>query len=146
FGLAMGFGVALGVAALIRGRLAPPDDDRPRGTIDLVALIFLLVVMPWTTLGQNVDTWRKQGWLVETLFDVPVGAWLLAAAILVSSIPIVAAWKRQRGTLAMAPESPLGRAQWLFLILLWLCLAGDFARALPVLGGEGVFFVHLSFW
>lgn len=146
FGLLMGFGVALGAVGLLRGPVAPAEDDQSRGAIDVVALLFLLLVLPWTTLGQNIDTWQQREWLVETFFGLAVEWWLLAAAYLVSSIVVVAVIKHQRGTLAMVPESPLGRAQWLFLILLWVCLAGDFARVLPELSHKGVFYVHVSFW
>jgi hypothetical protein len=146
FGLLMGFGVALGITALIRAPLEPAQDDRPRGAIDLVAILFLLVVMPWLTLGQNIDTWSKAGWLPASFAGIKTQWWLLGSAALVSCAPILAAFKLQSGNLAMAPASHLGRAQWLFVLLLWICLAGDFARALPVMGDEGVFSVHLSFW
>lgn len=146
FGLVMGLGVALGAVKLLGGSLADADDDQPRSAIDLLALVFLIIVMPWKTLGQNVDDWRQAGWLVDSLAGIDVAWWLLATALLLAGLVVVAAWKHQHGRLPMAPESPLGRAQWLFFILLWGCLAGDFARVLPHLGREATFLVHVSFW
>lgn len=146
FGLLMGLGVALGVAALVRGKLAPADDDRPRSAIDLTALIFLLVVAPWTTIGQNVGFWQRDGLLPEVYAGVSSGWWMLAAGCLVASVIVYAAWKLQHGELPLAPASDLGRAQWLYLILLWGFLAGDFARNVPRFGNVSTFVVHLSFW
>lgn len=146
FGLLMGLGVAWGAVYLLRAPLEDARNDEPRGTLDTVGLIFLLVVMPWLTLGQNVDTWREEGWLVDQPFGVDVRWWILSVGILLAAIPILAAFKLQRGTLPLAPASHLGRAQWLFLLLMWICVVGDLTRALPFFAREGVFSVHLTFW
>lgn len=146
FGLVMGFGVALAILPLLRAPLEEADDDASRGAIDFVALLFLLVLIPWTTLGQNVERWRQDGYLPNEFLRVEIHWWMLGAAILVASVIGLAVIQRHRGALALAPESPLGRAQWLFLILLWGFLAGDFARALPGMKEPGLFSVHLSFW
>jgi hypothetical protein len=34
----------------------------------------------------------------------------------------------------------------LFLVILWIAVAGAFTQALPVMAGKGVFFVHVTFW
>lgn len=146
FGLLMGFGVALGVSAWIRGRMAPAVDDRARGGIDLLALVFLLVLTPWLTVGQNVDFWRRDGLLPDEWAGVSAERWIFAAAALLAGAVIYAAWKHVRGRLPMAPASHLGRAQWLYLILLWGCLAGDFSHHVPRFDSAGLFVVHLSFW
>jgi hypothetical protein len=34
----------------------------------------------------------------------------------------------------------------LFLIILWVAIAGAFMQAFPGMSGKGVFFVHMTFW
>jgi hypothetical protein len=46
----------------------------------------------------------------------------------------------------LTPSSDFGRGQLLFLIILWIAIAGAFTQALPGMAGKGVFFVHVTFW
>lgn len=46
----------------------------------------------------------------------------------------------------MAPSAPFGRAQLLFLVILWVAVIGAFTQALPGMARKGAFFVHTSFW
>jgi hypothetical protein len=46
----------------------------------------------------------------------------------------------------MAPSSPFGRSQLLFLVILWVAVVGAFAQALPGMAHRGIFFVHTTFW
>ncbi|HCO94252.1 MAG TPA: hypothetical protein DIU00_09920 [Phycisphaerales bacterium] len=34
----------------------------------------------------------------------------------------------------------------LFLVILWIAVAGAFVQAFPGMAGKGVFFVHVTFW
>lgn len=147
FGLLMGLGVALSAVVLVRGKLAPAVDDHPRGALDIFAWVFLLVIMPWKTMGvKNLRDWHEYGLLIETFAGVPIVWSMLLAVAFMTCIVLLAAWKHQQGKLPLAPASHLGRAQWLFLILLWACLAGDFAGVLPRMDNRSTYSVHLSFW
>jgi len=59
---------------------------------------------------------------------------------------VVAIVRQHRGRLSLSPASDFGRAQILFLIVLWVPVVGAFTQALPGLSGRGVFLVQASFW
>ena len=40
----------------------------------------------------------------------------------------------------------MGRIRWLFLLVLWIALAGDFTQAFPRIKDTGVLFVQFSLW
>jgi cytochrome b561 len=59
---------------------------------------------------------------------------------------LVAIVRHRRGRLPLAPASDFGRAQLLFLIILWIMALGALTQALPRLSTKGLLFVHVSFW
>lgn len=146
FGLLMGLGVALGARHLANVGLAAPKEDAPNGWLRTVAVAFLFIAVPWENFSRNVETWRKAGWLDEQMFRLGPGTWIGLVAALLAGVLLFALWQHRRGALALVPAAAFGRAQLLFLLLLWLALVGDFTRALPVLKNRGVLFVHVSFW
>ena len=148
FGLIMGFGVALGFARLTK-KLSPPieDDAGPSsGALRLVALAFLLIAMPWETLHKNIADWTKANTLAEGLFGLSPQHWFLIVALLLAAVLALAIWKHCRDELLFIPSDAFGRAQLLFLSLLWLAVVADFARVVPALKSKGVLYVHLTFW
>jgi hypothetical protein len=146
FGLMMGLGVGRGFVQILRGQLAPPLEDEKGGRLRLVALIFLLILMPWENLHQNLETWTKLGFLAEPLFRLSPQTWLGLSATLLAGLLLWAILQHWRGALIWLPPQPFGRAQVLFLWILWVALAGDFTRALPNFNSRSVLFVHVSFW
>jgi hypothetical protein len=69
-----------------------------------------------------------------------------AAALLLAAVLALAIWKHCRDELPFVPTDAFGRAQLLFLSLLWLAVVGDFVRVIPVLKSAGVLYVHVTFW
>ncbi|WP_339734202.1 hypothetical protein [uncultured Gimesia sp.] len=165
FGLVMGAGIGWGAKSLLcqtedqdrklseidsnefcsRVLAAPEEDTTARG-FNFIGLVFLLVILPWKNLHKNVIQWQKEKWIPEEFWNMPAGFWFLVVGLLLSLAIIVAIWETRRQRLALIPDSNLGRAQWLFLLILWMSLAGDFSKALPRLAEKSVFLVQLSFW
>ena len=146
FGLIMGFGVAVGALRLVRDRLAPPQDDRSPGALAYVAPLFLLVVMMWENLFKNVRTWARGDHIPDHLFGLGAGWWFLLIGVLLSAVIVLALRQYRRAALPLVPLSPFGRAQFLFLLILWIAVIGAFLQAFPGMAGKGVFFVHVTFW
>lgn len=150
FGLIMGAGVGWGARSFLRQQpdvvLEPPAEDQPGRRMNLIGLIFLLIILPWKNLHKNVFRWQEAGWVPDELAGLPGTFWFLFVGILLSLAVATAVCKAHRRQLAMIPVSSLGRAQWLFLLILWISLAGDFSGALPRMGSRGVFVVQISFW
>lgn len=145
FGFVMGFGVALGFMRLAK-KLSPPVEDQSSGALRFVALIFLLIAMPWENLHKNIVDWTKSNTLAEGLFGLSPQRWFLFVAWLLAAVLMWAIGKHCRDELPFIPTDALGRAQLLFLSLLWLAVVADFARVVPVLKSKGVLYVHLTFW
>lgn len=145
FGFIMGGGVAWGFARAAQ-TVAPPEEDEAPGNLHWVSLLLLLLAIPWENWPRNVQTWAEGNWLAEGLFGVAPQRWFLLVAVLLSLLVAFVVWQYHRGGLAMIPSDAFGRAQMLFLLLLFAALVVDFTRALPSLKARGVLFVHLTFW
>ncbi len=145
FGFIMGFGVAFGFAQAARN-VAPPVEDETPGRLHFVALLFLLLAMQWENLPRNVQTWTEKNYLTEGLFGISPQKWLLLVAVLLSLLIVLVLWQYHRSGLPMIPADAFGRAQMLFLLLLWIALVADFTRVIPDLKSKGVLFVHFTFW
>jgi len=146
FGLIMGIGVGLVFLRWLRPKLAPPDEDQSSEGLNTVGLIFLLIVMMWANLHKNVLNWAKGGHIPEKLFGIPAEWWFLLIGLILLALILLAIFRRQRKDLPLAPAGDFGRSQLLFLIILWIAIAGAFTQALPGMAGKGVFFVHVTFW
>ncbi|MCA9014039.1 MAG: hypothetical protein KDA77_01795 [Planctomycetaceae bacterium] len=165
FGLVMGAGIGWGAQSLLSQAgeydritrdvngteddpkvLAAPEEDTNTRGMNFIGLVFLLVILPWKNLHKNVIQWQKEKWIPEEFWNLPGGFWFLIVGSLLSLAIIVAIWEARGQKLALVPDSNLGRAQWLFLLILWMSLAGDFSKALPRLGERAVFLVQISFW
>ncbi|MFM7148568.1 MAG: hypothetical protein ACKO23_01880, partial [Gemmataceae bacterium] len=146
FGLVMGMGIGWGCQRLIRERIAPVENEPGRSQLHLVALLFLLIAMPWENFYKNVRTWVREGWLGEPLLGLDQRWWYLIVGLVVSLALIVAIVRHHRGTLALAPDRPFGRMQLLFLLLAWVPVLAALLQAFPHIAGRGTLFVHAKFW
>ena len=59
FGLVTGLGVGAVFLRRLRDKLAPPAEDARVRSLDVAALLFLLIVMMWLNLLKNVRTWAR---------------------------------------------------------------------------------------
>ena len=146
FGLIMGIGVGLAFLRRVKPKLVSPAEDRSGGNLNTVGLIFLLLVVMWTNLHKNVLNWAKGKHIPESLFGIRAEWWFLLVGLILSAMILVAIVRRHRQDLPLAPSGDFGRGQLLFLVILWIAVAGAFTQALPAMAGKGVFFVHVTFW
>ncbi len=145
FGFVMGLGVARGFARLAKN-LSPPMEDEEGGSLRFLALMFLLIAMQWENLSKNLKDWTASQTLVDGLFGLAPQRWFLIVAVLLSAVLAWAIWKHCRNELFFIPADAFGRAQLLFLSLLWLAVVADLTRVIPVLKSKGVLYVHVTFW
>jgi hypothetical protein len=146
FGLIMGLGIGLAFLRRLRPKLAPPKEDQSGGNLNTIGLIFLLIIMMWDNLHKNIINWAKGKHIPEHLFGIPAQWWFLIVGLILSAMILVAILRRRRRDLPLAPSGDFGRGQLLFLVILWIAIAGAFTQALPGMAGKGVFFVHVTFW
>jgi hypothetical protein len=146
FGLIMGLGVSLAFLRYARAKLTPPAEDQTGGKLNLVALLFLLLVMMWSNLSKNVRNWSKGQHIPEQLFGIGTELWFLLVGVTLSAMVVIAIVRYRRQSLPLAPSSSFGRAQLLFMMLLWIPIIGALLQAFPGMASKGVFFVHTTFW
>jgi heme/copper-type cytochrome/quinol oxidase subunit 2 len=102
--------------------------------------------MMWLNLSKNVANWAKGNSIPRNLLGISSAWWFLVIGLLLSAVAVVAIARYRRDCLAMVPASEFGRAQMLFLIVLWVPVIGAFTQAFPGLSNRGVFLVQASFW
>ena len=146
FGLIMGVGVGLAFLRRVKPKLVSPAEDRSGRNLNTVGLLFLLLVVMWTNLHKNVLNWAKGKHIPEYLFGIPAQWWFLLVGLILSAMILAAIVRHHHQDLHLAPSGDFGRGQLLFLVILWIAVAGAFTQALPAMAGKGVFFVHVTFW
>ncbi|MHC4519724.1 MAG: DUF2339 domain-containing protein, partial [Planctomycetota bacterium] len=146
FGLIMGLGVGAAFLGRLRRKLVPPAEDQTAGHLNTVAAVFLLIVMMWSNLYKNVRTWARNEDIPAQFFVIDARWWFLFVGLLLTAAIVLAVIRHRRGGLELVPTAPLGRAQLLFLFILWVAIMGAFAQALPRMAHKGIFFVHTTFW
>ncbi len=145
FGLVMGLGVGAVFLRCVRTNLSAPPEDSRGQRLNVVSLLLLLVVMMWLNLSKNVSNWTKGNYIPQSVLGIDPASWFLAIGVLLSAVAVVAIARHRRGGMAIVPSSDFGKAQVLFLIVLWVAVVGAFTQALPGLSGRGVFLVQASF-
>lgn len=146
FGFIMGLGVGWVFLRRVRGTLAAPEEDQRGRNSNTVALLFLLLVMMWSNLFKNVRNWARRDHIPDDLFGIGASWWFLWVGLMLSAVVAIAIVRQRRNALALAPCSAFGRAQLLFLIVLWVPVVGAFTQAFGGMATKGVFFVHVTFW
>jgi len=146
FGLIMGLGVGAVFLLHIGPKIARPSDDAPARRLRMMSLVLLLPVMMWLNLSKNAANWLKNNHIPDDLLGIASTWWLLIVGGLLFAAFLVAIIRHDRGRLALVPANDFGRAQWLFLLILWIATIGASMQALPNMSSRGVFLVHVSFW
>jgi hypothetical protein len=109
-------------------------------------LFFLLIVLPWENITKNVREWMKAGVIAENLYTYAPQWWILLIALLLIGIIGFAIIRYRRDELPLAPESAFGRAQMLFLLIMWVFTIAALTQAFPRIKDAGTFSVHTRFW
>jgi hypothetical protein len=108
---------------------------------------FLLLAVPWLNIRKNPQTiWLRNEVVPERMGPFAIDTWFLLAFLLVALVVVLGIREHLRRGLDLVPASPLGRAQMLFLGVLWVIVLGNLSRYLPFPEGrlvtEGV--IHLN--
>jgi hypothetical protein len=142
-------GIGIGVALHSLARRAPPIGDEPRVQrwTEVAAVGFVLLVLTYVNLVKIVSTWVQQKAVPADLYGVPSEVWFNGAYAVLAAAVLVLLIRHIRAPLAVVPTNPLGKAQLLFLVLLWWVVIGNLMRAIPPfrperLVTEGV--IHLN--
>ena len=91
---------------------------------------FILLVLTYLNLSKNPEVWVKAKAVPATLYGLSADAWFNLACVALAGVFVTLAVAHQRRPLPLLPASWLGRAQWLYLVFLWVMVVGNFERAL----------------
>jgi hypothetical protein len=142
YGFVNGIAVVGALAVLVK-RVPPLSDSaKARSWMSDLALCFLLPVLTYVNMVKNVEQWTRDlgdgrralplemqaPWLDVTLSAL---GWFHLAAAVATFAFLVVLLRSRRQPLAALPASWLGRGQCLLLVLMWIFVIGNFARALP---------------
>ncbi len=149
FGFLMGLGVALGVARLLHGGLAPAAEDADRARPNEFSALVLLIVMMWMNLRGNVREWGQR---YDVLPHHAVGGlfarqWFLAVGLLLTALGLYVLWRMHRGTLgAILPQSAFGKGAILFLSVLWIGQFGVAIQRFAQWKSGANIFTEVTYW
>ncbi len=146
FGLVMGLGMGAVFLTRVAPRISRPAEDSPKRWFRTASLVLLLPVMMWLNLSKNATNWVAQNRVPRDVLGIGSTWWFLIVGVLISAGAIVVIIRYHRGGLAMSPTSGFGRAQLLFLTILWVFTIGASMQALPAMSGRATFLVQVSFW
>jgi hypothetical protein len=129
-------GIAIAVAMRGLARRAGPIDAEYASSRAAarwaapVAVGFVLLGIPYVNLRKNVADWTRARSVPEFMYGIPAWAWFDLAFLIVAAGLLVLLVRQVRRPLAVVPETPTGRGQALFLLLLAIMVIGNFERAL----------------
>jgi hypothetical protein len=125
YGFINGLGIAY-VMWKLRTRVPLIDESAGRAWIPKFAVIFVLLGITYLNLAKNPELWIKQKAIPAAMHNISPDVWFAAAYFLLLAAMLWIIRIRP----AFIPETPLGRGQLLFLLLLWWMVVGNFERAL----------------
>lgn len=136
FGTGAGLGLVIGLLALSKGQLLDIP-GRFRG-VRMLALAFVLLVLPCMAVTGVVDALVRSGALPPSL-GAPLfstlafspAVWVKAICLPLAAVAVLLFFRHKRHPVELVPVSVLGRAQLLFLAILWILLGGAIAGQLP---------------
>jgi hypothetical protein len=110
---------------------AVDEDLHPRAYpwAESVAVGFVLLVIPYLNLRKNVGDWTARS-VPKVMYGIPAWAWFDLGFGVVAVGLVALLIRHARRPLAVVPESPIGRGQALFLMLLAIMVVGNFEKAL----------------
>jgi hypothetical protein len=129
-GLFNGIGVAAAVAALARRTPPLVDEREQRAWTEPFALGFVVLGITYLNSRKNVGHWVASKALPADMAGLPSWVWYDLGYLALTLALVVLCIRHRRRTLAVLPESWLGKGQLLYLVLLWMVVVFNFERAI----------------
>lgn len=133
YGLINGLGIA--AALLILASRLPDDIEsskKPADRQDLYAIAFVLLVVPWLNLRQNPEFWIRNNVIPEVMAGIPSQLWFEVAFWVFAVVTVRLLIRHRTDRVALVPATWLGKGQLLYLVFLWMMVAGNFEREIIV--------------
>lgn len=147
YGFINGIGLAAALIYLSRNESQVENETGKKRWMDLFAAGFVLLLVPWLNLRKNPEAWVKAKTVPAMIAGISSQVWFDAAFILLGVAVIALMIRHHREPVAMMPSNWLGKGQALYLVFLWMMVAGNFERAIVSFAPqrmitEGVIFLN----
>jgi len=130
FGFISGIGVALALGYLSTHTPRVSEEPPVRTWAEPATILFVLLAVTYVNIVKNVDKmWIPHKVVADHLLGIATITWFnLAYAVLAVAVawPLIVACRGR--SLDILPASRLGKAQLLFVVLLWWVVIGNFTR------------------
>ncbi|MBK9313973.1 MAG: hypothetical protein IPM55_06960 [Acidobacteria bacterium] len=136
YGFINGLGIA--VALLILTSRLPQSHESESANpqrqrrLDIYAAGFVLLVIPWLNLRQNPEFWVKAGAVPQIMAGLPAQLWFEAAFWIFAIVVVRMMMQHLREPIGLIPTTWEGKGQLLYLVFLWIMVAGNFEREIVV--------------
>jgi hypothetical protein len=130
YGLINGIGCGAAMLFLINRAPKVTDDPPVRRWTDWYSVAAVLLLVTYLNLCQNIEEWVKHKAMPEVMIGISAAAWFNMAYLAFSIGLIALLIRHTRRPLEVIPTSWLGKAQWLYLVFLWIIVIGNFGKAL----------------
>lgn len=149
YGFINGAGIAVAMLVLTRRLPRVSDEPRVRSWTDLFAVSFTLLFVTWLNLRQNPERWVAVKTVPAVMAGLSAQVWFDLAYLALSLAVIWLLIRHRREPIQFIPASWLGKGQLLYLVFLWLMVAGNFERAVVSFTStrlitEGVIFLNAA--
>ncbi len=133
FGFFMGLSLALGALRLIRGGVAPPQEDCDRAPLDTFAVFTTTIVLAWMNFRRHTERVLDQSLSTDdnTLLGLSTEFWYFLLGVIVT-VPALRLLRQYRsGDRDWAPQSAFGKGAAVVLLLLWVTAAAQLLDGYP---------------
>lgn len=149
YGFINGVGIAVAMLALARRLPRVSDEPQVRSWTDPFAVAFTLLFVTWLNLRQNPERWVEAKTVPAVMAGLSAQIWFELAYLALSLAVIWMLVRHRRQPIQFIPASWLGKGQLLYLVFLWLMVAGNFERAVVRFAStrlitEGVIFLNAA--
>jgi hypothetical protein len=133
FGFFMGLAIALGALRLLRGGLAPPEEDSDRAASDVFAVFMMIVALTWINFRRHfARVLQQSGPPEDTAFlGLEAGSWYVLIGVIMTVPVLYALYWYRRGDRALVPQSAFGKGTVVTLLLVWMTVAAQLLDGYP---------------
>jgi len=149
YGFINGAGIAVAML-ILSARLPRVSEEHPaRKWTDPFAICFTLLFVSWLNLRQNPERWVSRNTVPAVMAGLSAQVWFDLAYLVLTVVVIWLLIRHQRQPIAFIPADWLGKGQLLYLVFLWMMVAGNFERAVVAFAPqrlitEGVIFLNAA--
>lgn len=149
YGFINGAGVAVAMLALAARLPRTSEEPLARKWTDPFAVCFALLFVTWLNLRQNPERWVEKNTVPAAMAGLSAQVWFDLAYLVLSLTVVWLLIRHQRRPISFIPSSWMGKAQLLYLVFLWMMVAGNFDRAVVAFAPqrlitEGVIFLNAT--